>query len=300
MRRFVCWSVLLAGGLSCCCAWSQQARPAITGIAFVRFYSSDLNASDALYGKELGYAKVVGADGRVRYGVSESQWIELEKLPANPPASKMAEVAFTTRDVRGMKRFLAEHHVPVEAAQGKSAFTVRDPEGNLIGFVQQDAMRGKVKLSARATSRRMIHTGFVVHDRAAEDAFYKDLLGFQLYWSGGMTGGHLDWVAMQVPDGTDWLEYMLNRSPELTAKQLGVMNHISLGVAHMSDAIAALARNGCEGPQCRTSQMGKDGKVQLNVFDPDLTRIEFMEFAPSGETCCSPISGRTPREEEDR
>ena len=55
----------------------------------------------------------------------------------------------------------------------------------------------------------MIHAGFVVHDRDAEDKFYKDLLGFHLYWQGGMKEGETDWVDMQVPDGTQWLEYML-------------------------------------------------------------------------------------------
>jgi hypothetical protein len=34
---------------------------------------------------------------------------------------------------------------------------------------------------------------------------------------------------MRVPDGTDWLEYMLNlENPN--PKRLGVMNHLALGV----------------------------------------------------------------------
>src|SRR5208337_2784110 len=59
-----------------------------------------------------------------------------------------------------------------------------------------------------AISRHMIHAGFLVYNRDAEDHFYRDLLGFRLYWHGGMQPGQTDWVAMQVPDGTDWLEYM--------------------------------------------------------------------------------------------
>jgi len=276
-----------------------QTRPAITGIVFVRMYAADAAASDAFYGKTLGYQKVVGADGVARYGVNGAQWLEVAPLPATPPAARLAEVAFTTRDVKALRRYLVAHHVDASKVES-GAFTVHDPEGNLIGFVERDAMKGKLKLSDHAASRRVIHAGFWVHDRGAEDAFYRDLLGFHLYWQGGQKDGQTDYVSMQVPEGTDWLEYMLNRTPSPNAHQLGGMDHFSLGVARMSDALAALARNGCATAGCSKTQMGRDGKVQLNLFDPDLTRAEFMEFAASGETCCSAILGKQPGEEEDR
>ena len=107
-----------------------------------------------------------------------------------------------------------------------------------------------------------------------------------------------DWVAIQVPDGTDWLEYMLNASDEPTLKQFGSMDHFSLGVAHMPDVVAALARNHCDGPNCTKTQMGRDGKVQLNLFDPDQTRVEYMEFTPAQEPCCSPFTAKHPTADE--
>jgi len=39
---------------------------------------------------------------------------------------------------------------------------------------------------------------------------------------------------------------------------------------------------------------------QLNVFDPDLTRVEYMEFKPSGKTCCSEFTSAHPTEKENR
>ena len=276
-----------------------QVRPAITGIAFVRVYSADAAASDAFYGKTLGYEKVVGADGVARYGVNAEQWLEVAALPPSPPPARLAEVAFTTRDAKGLRLYLVAHHVVASEVQA-GTFTVHDPEGNLIGFVQRDAMKGKLKLSDKAASRRVIHAGFWVHDRGAEDAFYRELLGFHLYWQGGQKDGQTDYVSMQVPEGTDWLEYMLNRSPSPNAHQLGGMDHFSLGVAHMSDAVAALARNGCVAAGCSKTQMGRDGKVQLNLFDPDLTRVEFMEFLPSGTICCTAFKGKHPTAVEDQ
>jgi len=281
-------------------AVAAQNRPAITGIAFVRMYSADRTASDAFYGKTLGFQAITGADGIERYGVNPSQWLEVESLPANPPEKRIPLVAFTTRDAKRLEKYLKQHDVAVAGRLEGSGFTVRDPEGNLIGFMQRGAMRDKLLMSPRAAARRIIHTGFLVHDRAAEDAFYRDVLGFQLSWQGGRTDSVVSYVDMQVPEGTDWLEYMLSTSPHPDARDLGVINHFSLGTATMGDVVAALKSNGCSGPACSNSHTGRDGKVQLTQFDPDLTRVEFMEFKPTGTTCCSPMLGRVPREDEDQ
>ena len=139
---------------------------------------------------------------------------------------------------------------------------------------------------------RIIHAGFVVHDRAAEDKFYKDILGFHVYWHGGMKDGEDNWVDMQVPDGTDWIEYMLNVPANASHKTLGVMNHIALGVPDIHVAQAQLIKNGWKGIE--EPKIGRDGKWQLNLYDPDETRVELMEFKPTKEPCCSPYTGPHP------
>jgi catechol 2,3-dioxygenase-like lactoylglutathione lyase family enzyme len=138
----------------------------------------------------------------------------------------------------------------------------------------------------------LIHAGLVVHDRPAEDHFFKDILGFRPYWHGGMKDDRDDWVAMQVPDGTDWVEYMLNISPTADKHTLGVMNHIALGVPDIHAAKAQLIKNGWKPGE--EPKLGRDGKWQLNLYDPDDTRIEFMEFTPKGKTCCSEFTGPHP------
>lgn len=302
MRRALTSLLLLVAATA---AHAQQ-RPAITGIAFVRVYASDPAASADFYGKTLGYSSSEAGD-ITRYPVNDSQWIEVAPLPSPAPATRLAAVAFTTRDVRALEQYLKAHAVTIVEPLGsdpahKGRFSVHDPEGNLIIFVQQ--IKGPAvppAVPATAASRRMIHAGFIVKDAAAEDRFYKEILGFRDNWHGGRDDtGRVDWSSVQVPEGTDWLEYMLNIGPNPTLKQTGVQDHLSLGVEKMPDAIAALQRNHCEGPNCTKSQMGRDGKVQLNLYDPDLTRVEFMEFKPSGKTCCSPILGKLPSEQEDR
>jgi catechol 2,3-dioxygenase-like lactoylglutathione lyase family enzyme len=276
-------------------------RPAITGIAFARFYTTDPSGAQKFYGDTLGF-KRLEANGVWIYPVNSSQWIEVLTSPPPKPDVRLAAVAFTTRNAAGLEHYLAAHGVKAELPLKKGEFGVRDPEGNLVIFVQSGSNKlvAHAPPSPDATSHRIIHVGFIVRDAAKEDAFWREVLGFRPYWHGGKTDTSTDWASIQVPDGADWLEYMLNISPTPTLKTAGVQDHFSLGVAHMADAVAALERNKCEGANCTKTQIGRDGKVQLNLFDPDLTRVEFMEFATTREPCCSPIVGKQPGPEEDK
>lgn len=142
----------------------------------------------------------------------------------------------------------------------------------------------------------MIHTGFLVRSREVEDHFYRDVLGFRPYWHGGMKPGETDWFAIQVPDGTDWLEYMLNQPEQVDLQLMGVMNHISLGVADMKKAQTIMESHGWKPHGDDAAEIGKDGKWQLDVFDPDFSRVELMEFKPTEKPCCSDFTGPHPTE----
>jgi len=77
----------------------------------------------------------------------------------------------------------------------------------------------------------------------------------------------------------------------------GVMNHISLGVRDMKQAQAKLESHGWK-PHDKDDhpEIGKDGKWQFDVFDPDFTRVELMEFKPVQKPCCSEFQGPHPSE----
>ena len=294
---------------------SAAGRPAITGIAFMRMYAADPQQSDAFY-RMLGLQpEPVGKSGPGlanpavrRYDVNRAQWLETEPLPQPAPASRQAMVGFTTTDAARLEHSLRAAGVTEVQPLAAGMFVVLDPEGNRVAFVQAGSHHrmpqpvGGSQGAPVPSSTRVLHVGYMVHSRAAEDTFYRDLLGFRPYWHGGMTDDRTDFVSLQVPDGTDWLEYMLDdRLPTDDAgklRQLGVLDHVSLGVEKMDVAEKALAANGCAATRsahnCATSQMGRDGKVQLNVFDPDQTRIEYMEYLPTGKTCCSAFTGTQP------
>ncbi len=140
----------------------------------------------------------------------------------------------------------------------------------------------------------------LVHSREKEDTFYRAILDFKPYWYGGMQPGKIDWVSQQTPESHDWLEYMLTSGPsgggiqDVSQHQLGVLNHLSIGVVSMSKTFDTLkAANRLSSPNDHT-QIGKDGKWQLNLFDPDTTRLEFMEFSNVQKPCCSDFTAPNP------
>ena len=271
-------------------------RPPITGIAYVRIYAKDPAASRRFYAQELLLPQVPCAvKDCARYQVGKDQYVEVVPAP-EPHPDGMQVIAFRTTDAEALRRYLAAHQVPVPPAvarqPGRSAeFTVTDAEAHRIAFVEPTATADQ----QGAISQRLIHVGQVVKDRAAMDRFYRDLLGFRPYWHGGMKPERTDWVSLQVPDGTDWLEYMLNVSPTPSHHLLGVMNHFSLGVGNMDTTAAALERTGWKPSGEEHKQMGLDGKYQLNVFDPDEVRVEFMDFTPSQKPCCSDFTASHPQ-----
>ncbi len=277
-------------------------RPKITGIDHADFYTTDAGANAHLYTVVLGFAsaKPIEARQTQRFLVGK-QFVGYSPAPDEHATSRLDHVAFATEDCARLQSYFIARGIKIQKAgvnfkDGTPSFSIEDPEGNTIEFVQRSPAARVPPLSANAVSRHMIHVGFIVHSRDAEDHFYKDILGFHVYWHGGMQADRTDWVAMQVPDGTDWLEYMLNVKANADQHTIGVMNHISLGVKDMKSAQAKLESHGWTPHGEEKAQMGRDGKWQLNLYDPDFTRIELMELVPSEKPCCSEFQGKHPSE----
>jgi len=284
------------------CALAQTpTRPSITGIDHVAFYSTATDGVKKLYGDVLGLAAAdpVESGSVIRYKVG-TQWVGFSPAPDPKSTDRMDHVAFTTNNITEMRRYLVSKGLKPTQIEGRSdhtlAFSVNDPEGHRVEFVEWT--QGVIlNPQSSAVSRRMIHTGFVVYQRDAEDHFYRDILGFHLYWHGAdKPGTPDDWVAMQVPDGTDWLEYMLNQPQKMDLQLTGVMNHISIGVADIKKAQAIMESHGWKAHGDEQAEIGKDGKWQLDVFDPDLSRVELMEFKNVRKPCCNDFTGPHPSE----
>ncbi len=280
-------------------AQDQPTRPPITGIAHVRIYSTDIHKSADFYSRTLGAtARNGGCTGMTRpcFLVNDHQQILFSEVASASPENLVSEIAFATPDLARMRTYLLAHNVAVGPVtrdiSAVAHFSLRDPESNSITFVQLHP-RTVFTAPAGQISTRLLHAGFIVKDRAAEDRFYRDLLGFRMYWHGGFKDAGDDWWEIQVPDGTDWIEYMLNIPAKADAKERGVQNHFSLGVEKIQSAASQLHQNSLQkfdGPE-----IGRDGKWSLDAYDPDGTRVEFMEFKPAKDPCCHPYTADHPK-----
>jgi catechol 2,3-dioxygenase-like lactoylglutathione lyase family enzyme len=227
-------------------------------------------------------------------------------LPANDSSiSRLDHVAYKTSNAEQMRRYLRAHDYAVPAhvehgSDGSVWVEVSDPEGNRVQFVQVPAH--PLSVPVNPLSHHMIHVGYMVHSEAAENAFYEKLLGFRPLWWGGGHDNSRDWISHQVPDGPDWVEYMITHAPQktgippsMTRAGLGSMDHFSLGVPNMEKAVDLLYNGGRMDPK-NSPKIGRDAKWQFNEFDPDQTRAELMEFQPIGKPCCSPFTAKNPTE----
>jgi len=71
---------------------------------------------------------------------------------------------------------------------------------------------------------------------------------------------------MQVPDGTDWIEYMLYLPPNPSREQLASAYHFSPGVVSVADLEKKLKQKGwTPSAQERPPLLGLDGKWQLDL-----------------------------------
>jgi TolB protein len=287
---------------------AATGRPAITGISHIAVYAADPAKAETFYVHDLG--GVQGTDPETgkgnRYYFAPTQFVEVMPLPAGPVSiNRLDHVGFVTADAARLRKYLASQRITVprdveHGSDGSQWFSVTDPEGNKVEFVQPPV--SVPDIVRNPLSSHIIHVGFIVHNRALEDEFFRKVLGFRPYWFGGMKDDSPSWVSQQVPEGTDWLEYMIVGAPDgrgipptMKPADLGVLNHFSLGVASTEESYTLLWNGNRLAGQSNTPKIGRDAKWQLNLLDPDGTRAEIMEFHAVGTPCCSAFTASDPQ-----
>lgn len=279
-------------------AGPSEQRPKILGLAHVAFLVSDLEKARGFYRGLLGFDEpftLPAPDGAVDIAfvkINDRQWIELFNRPAAGGASaegQLHHIALYTDSADAMRDYLARRGVSVpdrvpKGRTGNKNFTVKDPDGHNVEIVeyQPDSWTGRDAgrhLPAGRLSTRALHVGILSGRLDRSLAFYGDILGFEEFWRGNAaTSKTLSWVNIRVPDGTDYLELMLYDQLPAPANR-GSAHHLCLEVPDMDRALAAF-----DAKQLRSSytrdvaiRTGVNRKRQLNLFDPDGTRVELME-----------------------
>jgi catechol 2,3-dioxygenase-like lactoylglutathione lyase family enzyme len=276
-------------------------RPKITGISHVGYFVSDLPKAIAFWHDFLGYdvystlPKKDSTETRIAFvKINDNQHVELfNEAPTSPP-NMMSHICFSVDNVEQMRTYLRSKGFEVKAGdggktkEGDYAFEIKDPDGMLVEFIQslptgvESQTKGKFLPPTRIADR-IYHAGFLVGNSQKSIDFYGGILGFTETWRGGANPKELSWINMKVPDGEDYVEFMLYRDQP---SKWGTKNHLSLVVPDIDKAVAELKSR----PYYKTYgkeltiATGVNQKRQVNLYDPDETRVEIMEpFTVTGK-----------------
>jgi lactoylglutathione lyase len=288
---------------------AEPARPHLLGIAHMALFVSDLGKARAFYKDFLGFDEPYvlkredGTDRIAFIKVNEDQYLEL--FAEDPKQDgHLNHISFSTDSAEAMRLYLAAKNikVPEKVSKGKIGnlnFTITDPDGHIVEIVQYEpeswTRREKGKhLPETRISARMMHVGVTVGALDPALKFYRDILGLQEFWRGSSSGKTLSWVNMRVPDGDDYLEFMLYAtSPD--AAEMGVKNHVCLLTPDIEKAVATLQSRRENYSRPIAIKIGVNGKRQANLFDPDGTRIELMEPNTADGKPAPPSAAPAPR-----
>jgi catechol 2,3-dioxygenase-like lactoylglutathione lyase family enzyme len=275
-------------------AWSQTPqRPRILGISHIGLLAHDFEKSRSFYRDFLGFEEPYSLKNpddtplMTFFKINDHQYIELYP-EQEVHGDRMTHISLETDDIEGLRLYLASKGVqvpdhPHKARIGNMSFDIIDPAGHKVEMVQYmpgsktvDAY-GKF-MSDRRISDHMTHVGLIVTKLDPEYEFYTKILGFKETWRGSSTGTVLSWVNLKVPDGDDYIEFMLSKEePDPTHR--GAAHHLCLRVPDVAAAVKTLeARPYFSGyGQPIAEHVGVNRKRQANLYDPDGTRTELME-----------------------
>lgn len=274
-------------------AADEPKRPRIVGLSHIGIYAHDLEKSRAFFKEFLGFAEpysLTNKDGTLHLTwikINDRQTIEIfPEKEAN--SDRLYHIALETDDAAAMRDYLAARgvKVPEKVSKGKignSNYFIKDADGHFVEIVQYE-QSGWTMLSQgkfmpdTAIATNMPHLGILVGNLAEAKSFYEGILGFKEIWRGAKTSKQLSWVHEQVPDGKGVLEFMLYSELPAPDKR-GRYHHLCLEVPDIEKAKAILAKRaaGINYTKSLDIQTGINRKRQLNVYDPDGTRIELME-----------------------
>ncbi len=274
-------------------AFGVPPRPPVTGVSHIALFVRDIGKSRAFYKDFLGFDEPFFTNNRdgslhvVWIKINDRQSIEL--FPEKQTGSdRLNHIALETDDAPAMRDFLASKGVKVPGTVGKGRignlnFNAIDPDGHAVEIVQYAPdgwtmrERGKFMPNTRI-STHMTHIGVLVGDLEPALKFYRDILGGKETWRGGRDPKELSWVNVKLPNTDDYVEFMLYADLPAPGNR-GKQHHLCLVVPDIEKTKATLqeraARIGYARPLETATGINK--KRQLNLWDPDGTRVELME-----------------------
>ena len=269
-------------------------RPALIGDAHMALFVSDINKTRPFYGDFLGLQEpyyLKNSDSSLSmtfFKVNENQYIEI--FPnLKTGQDRLNHIAFETSNAEQMRFYLTSKGIQVpekvnKVRIGNTSFNIKDPDGHIIEFTQYEnsswTRREKGKyLGNNPISTRIMHLGIIVGDAQQSFEFYDDILGLKEFWRGNPKNSEfVSWINLKLPESKDYIEFMLYSELPAPDKR-GAQHHICMEVANIEKTFAQLNESPFRKNYTLPIEIktGINRKRQINLFDPDGTRIELME-----------------------
>jgi extradiol dioxygenase family protein len=218
---------------------------------------------------------------------------------------RWAGYAVETDDAEAMRLYLKSlgYSVPAKVARTPThdlAFQISDPEGDSIEVMQYTPESLSVQscgkdLSDQRLSRRILHTGFSI-SKPETTKFYLEGFNVREFWRADPTmkapgaapaaprDGPLqaNLSNLKLPESDDYIEWSISRARPNPPPAGGTgSGHIALATLDtMAKTVAAVEARPAFKDYTRRHEahVGVNHKWQGNYFDPDGTRVEFMEL----------------------
>jgi len=281
-RTLLAILLLVAGGIRHSVAQAVQ-RPALWGIAKMTFLVSDFSVASEYYGRFLGFDEAFSYPsplGKViSFKVNDRQFLEFVVDRQAREKKRLVSVSFETEDAEAMRQYIiskgnsVQENMHLDGA-GNKIFTINDPSGNHIEFIEftKDGLHKKSKgqfLSEKRISDRIHHAGLYAEKIADNDPFYVQMLGFKemLRYPEDKNVPAI-MLYLQIPECVENIEhYSPNDKND---------SHPCFLVADMQETIYTLKERKIN-ETLGNPGIGKGKRWILNLRNSDDTRVEFTE-----------------------
>lgn len=288
--------------IGCWLRWSPAVAEQLPllGLARVSIRVTDLNQARKFYSGVAGFEEAFdakNADGTVTaafFKVNDRQFLEIIPGLTSNEVRPMAGFAIETNQLEKLHRILEmlgldPGKIQTETDGSRGFDVTKLPGQNLdyVEFVQYGpkslAARTKGKfLGEHRLSNHLEHVGIIATDFDAAYDFYVKTLGFHETWRRLTTDRSkvlIDHIQMPGPsrDMVELSNLGEARAP-LTRKRAGGAAHFALTVPDVKAVVSAV--NTIDpGLQQTKPRYGLDNRWNFNLFDPDGTRMEYMQVA---------------------
>lgn len=289
----------------------EPARPPIVGLSHIALYVHDIEKTRAFYKDFLGFDEpysLKNADGKLHLTwmkVNDRQTIEI--FPEKEAGiSRVYHMAIETDNSEALRAYFQAKGVRApkvvqKVKIGNLNFMTNDADGHLLEIVQYTP-DGWTRLDDgkhMPPTRISSHLGhLLVPVGSFEPAmkFYRDILGFREVGRTQSADGKTTSIRLQVPEGTDYLEFMLYSDlpqPEHQGKE----QHVGLDVPNLEHAIETLKGRqlpeGCK-PPTEIQTDATSGRRYITYFDPDGTHIDLTEVRAEAANAAAPTTMPSP------